>query len=83
MTNAGGLSQLIRGRVLPFDTEAARCYSRLAAIANTKERAFPTPHAYIAAIAASSGYSVATRDVTPCHAVGVTVINPRNTQFRT
>lgn len=38
--------------------------------------ASPTPDGYIAAIAVAHGFNVATRDVAPFHAAGVTVINP-------
>ena len=38
--------------------------------------ALPTPDGYIAAIAASRGFLVASRDTAPYQAVGVSVINP-------
>jgi hypothetical protein len=37
---------------------------------------FQTPDGYIAAIAASRGFIVASRDTAPYQAVGVSVINP-------
>lgn len=37
---------------------------------------FPTPGGYIAAIAASRGFIVASRDTAPYEAASVTVINP-------
>jgi len=60
-----GLMQLFRERVLPFDTDAARKYADLAVIARTAGRGFPVPDGYIAAIAASQGYQVASRDMAP------------------
>jgi toxin FitB len=39
-------------------------------------RGFPTPDGYIAAIAASRGFIVASRDTAPYEAANVTVINP-------
>jgi predicted nucleic acid-binding protein len=39
-------------------------------------RGFPTPDGYIAAVAASRGFIVASRDTSPYEAAGVTVINP-------
>lgn len=39
-------------------------------------RGFPTPDGYIAAIAASRGYIVASRDTAPYEASHVSVLNP-------
>ncbi len=71
-----GLMGLFRDRVLPFDTEAARRYAELAVIGKTGGRGLPTPDGYIAAIAASRGFIVASRDVAPYEGAGVRVINP-------
>lgn len=71
-----GLMGLFRDRVLPFDTDAARHYADLAMTAKVAGRGFPTPDGYIAAIAASRGFIVASRDTAPYEATGVTVINP-------
>jgi len=71
-----GLIGLFRDRVLPFDTNAARHYAKLAVSAKAAGRGFPTPDGYIAAIAASRGFIVASRDTAPYEAAGVTVINP-------
>lgn len=71
-----GLLELFRGRVLPFDADAARHYAALAVLARTGGRGFPTPDGYIAAIAASRGFIVASRDTAPYEAARVTVINP-------
>ena len=72
----GGLLELFGDRVLPFDTEAARRYADLAVAARSSGRGFPTPDGYIAAIAASRGFIVASRDTSPYEAVGVAVIDP-------
>ena len=72
----GGLVGLFRDRVLPFDTDAARRYAELAVMAKVGGRGFPIPDGYIAAIAASRGFIVASRDTSPYEAVGVSVINP-------
>lgn len=74
-----GLMALFRDRVLPFDTDAARHYAGLAVTARAAGRGFPTPDGYIAAIAASRGFIVATRDTAPYAAGSVTVINPWET----
>ena len=71
-----GLMGLFRDRVLPFDIDAARHYAELAVTARTGGRGFPTPDGYIAAIAASRGFIVASRDTAPFEAAGVSVINP-------
>jgi predicted nucleic acid-binding protein len=72
-----GLMGLFRDRVLPFDIDAARRYAELAVTAKTGGRGFPTPDGYSAAIAASRGFIVASRDTAPYEASGVPVINPR------
>jgi predicted nucleic acid-binding protein len=71
-----GLMGLFRDRVLPFDIDAARRYADLAVLAKVAGRGFPTPDGYIAAIAASRGFIVASRDTAPYAAASVTVINP-------
>ena len=74
-----GLMGLFRNRVLPFDTDAARHYAELAVTAKAKGRGFPTPDGYIAAITASRGFIVASRDTSPYEAAGLSVINPWET----
>ncbi|MBM3545606.1 MAG: type II toxin-antitoxin system VapC family toxin [Alphaproteobacteria bacterium] len=68
--------ELYAGRILPFDTEAARCYADLAVKARAAGRGFPTPDGYIAAIAASRGFAVASRDTSAFTAAGLAVIDP-------
>lgn len=75
-----GLLALFDGRVLNFDVDAARCYAGLAITARGRGRGFPTPDGYIAAIAASRGFIVASRDTAPYEAASVTVINPWDSQ---
>jgi len=70
------LAALFKGRVLPFDTDAARHYADLAVLARNGGRGFPTPDGYIAAVAASRGSIVASRDTSPYRAAGVPVIDP-------
>ena len=71
-----GLMGLFKDRVLPFDVEVARHYADLAVVAKVSGRGFPPPDGYIAAIAASRGFIVASRDTAPYEAARVTVINP-------
>lgn len=70
------LLELFKGRLLPFDTDAARHYADLAVTARQSGQGFPTPDGYIAAIAASRGFVVASRDTSPYAAAQVKVINP-------
>jgi toxin FitB len=74
-----GLTGLFRDRVVPFDSDAARAYAKLAVTARAAGRGFPTPDGHIAAIAVSQGFSVASRDTAPCEAARVKVINPWKT----
>jgi toxin FitB len=71
-----GLLALFGDRVLPFDIDAARHYTDLAVAARTAGRGFPIPDGYIAAIAASRGFIVASRDTSPYEAGGLQVIDP-------
>ena len=73
-----GLLALFAARILPFDTAAAQRYGELAAKARIAGRGFPTPDGYIAAIAATQGFVVATRDASAFVAAGLKVINPWN-----
>ncbi len=71
-----GLLGFFAGRVLPFDTDAARHYAEFAVAARTAGKGLPTPDGYIAAIAASRAFIVASRDTAPFVAAHVQVINP-------
>jgi len=71
-----GLLGAFGRRVLPFDNDVARVYADIAARARAAGRGLPIPDGYIAAIASTHGYAVATRDTAPFIAAGVTVINP-------
>jgi predicted nucleic acid-binding protein len=71
-----GLRELFGDRVLPFDIAAARHHMVLAVAARNAGRGFPTPDGYIAAIAASRGFIVASRDTAPYEAGGLPVVDP-------
>ena len=71
-----GSLELFGDRVLPFDTDAARHYTALAVAARNAGRRFPTPNGYIAAIAASRGFIVASRDTSPFEGGGLGVVDP-------
>jgi predicted nucleic acid-binding protein len=72
----GDLLAVFAGRVLPFDLDASRAYAELMAKAKIAGRAISMADGYIAAIAATRGLSVASRDVAPFQAAGVSIINP-------
>ena len=64
------------GRVLPFDSAAARAYALVAAARRAERRSINHADCQIAAIALSRGASVATRDTGDFEGSGIEVINP-------
>ena len=71
------LGSLFAGRVLPFDSEAARAYAEIAASCRAAGRPVSQADCQIAAIARSQGMTVATRNVRDFTDTGVELINPR------
>ena len=67
---------LFAGRVLPFDLACTQAYAELLTKARAAGLAVATADGYIAAIAATNGFAVASRDASPFEAAGVAVINP-------
>ena len=63
-------------RILPFDSDAAQAYAMLAAERRAVGRPISQSDCQIAAIARSSGASIATRDVDGFEGCGLDVINP-------
>lgn len=63
-------------RILPFEQNAARAYSRIVAAAQSNGRSILIADGQIAAIAEVHGFAVATRDTPPFEAAGIPVINP-------
>lgn len=66
----------LAGRVLPFDEDAADAYAMLAVARRQDGRPISQFDAQIAAIAASRGAAIATRNVADFADIGVAVINP-------
>ncbi|MBV9993156.1 MAG: type II toxin-antitoxin system VapC family toxin [Alphaproteobacteria bacterium] len=64
------------GRVLPFDSVAARAYATLVASRQKAGKPLQDADAQIAAIALSRGASVATRNVGHFSGCGLDIINP-------
>jgi predicted nucleic acid-binding protein len=75
-TRIDGLLDKFVGRVLHFDTTAARRYADLAVKARAAGKGFHTPDGYIAAIGAAQGFAVASRDTSAFNAAGQTGIDP-------
>ncbi len=70
--------QRFRGRVLPFDTDAARLQGDLMARARAAGHTTGFADTQIAAIAARHGLTVATRDVADFRVLGVPIFDPWN-----
>lgn len=64
------------GRILPFDSAAAGTYASIAAARRQAGRPISQADAQIAAIAASRGAAIATRNVSDFAECGITVLNP-------
>ena len=65
-----------RGRILPFDPEAAEAFAALAAGRRQVGRPISQADAQIAAIARSRGADLATRNVADFEGCGVEIVNP-------
>jgi len=64
------------GRILPFDLAASQAYADLMAKARSEGQGIGMADGYIAAIALSRGFMVATRDASPFLSASLKVINP-------
>lgn len=71
-----GIRPMFAGRVLDFDESASIAYAELRADARRRGVALGNVDAFIAAIAHSRGFIVATRDTSPFEGVGLRVIDP-------
>lgn len=67
---------LFTGRVLPFDLGCTPAYAKLLTEARKAGLGIAAADGYIAAIAATHGFTVATRGTGPFEAAGASVINP-------
>lgn len=66
----------LAGRVLPFDTDAARIYPKIAVARRKRGRPISQLDAQIAAIARSRGASLATRNMVDFEHCGIDLVNP-------
>ncbi len=69
------LHEDFEGRVLPFDSEAARAYAEIASARRASGRSVPIADSRIAAIARSRDMALATRNVRDFTDLGVDVID--------
>lgn len=72
----GMLREDFIGRILPFDSEAARSYAKIAADCRTSGRPVSLTDCQIAAIAHSRGMAVATRNIRDFAGMGIKLIDP-------
>ena len=72
----GMLREDFIGRILPFDSEAARSYAKIAADCRATGRPVSTADCQIAAIAHSRGMAVATRNIRDFAGMGIKLIDP-------
>ena len=70
------LSEDFEGRVLPFDSRAARAYAAIAAALRAAGRPAAQGDCQVAAIARARGMAMATRNVRHFEHMGVDVIDP-------
>lgn len=69
-------NELYRGRILTFDQAAAIQFARLSVVRERQDRRMAQMDALIAAIAASHGATLATRDIGDFDGIGLDLINP-------
>ena len=74
------IDQDFQGRVLPFDSRAAKAYAEIAAQRRAAGRPIAEADCQIAAIARAIDASIATRNVKDFDGCGVRVINPWNAE---
>ena len=73
------LRDAFEGRVLPFDSQAARAYAEIAAMRRSAGRPVPPADCQIAAIARSRDMAVATRNVRDFEDIDIEVVDPWET----
>ena len=70
------LADAFGDRVLPFDRDAARAYGNIAAMRRSAGRPVAPMDCQMAAVAASRGLAVATRNVRDFEHMGIEIVNP-------
>ena len=74
------MDQDFQGRVLPFDSTAAKAYAEIAAQRRAAGRPIAEADCQIAAIARATDAPIATRNVKDFDGCGIRIINPWNDQ---
>lgn len=74
------IDQDFQGRVLPFDSLAAKAYAEIAAQRRATGRPIAEADCQIAAIARATDAPIATRNVKDFNGCGIRVINPWNAE---
>ena len=69
-------ANLLAGRVLPFDSPAARVYAEMYSVRRASGRPLALADGQIAAIARSRGMAVATRNIADFEALGIELVDP-------
>ena len=72
------IDQDFAGRILPFDSPAARSYAEIAATRRAAGKPIMDADCQIAAIAGARGAAIATRNAKDFEGCGINVINPWN-----
>ena len=67
---------LFAGRILPFDSRAARAYAEISAVRRATGRPLSFADGQIAAIARARGMAVATRNISDFEATGIELVDP-------
>jgi toxin FitB len=70
------LTEVLVDRILPFDSDAAQVYARIAASRRAMGKPIAEPDAQIASISYSRGAVLATRNVGDFEHCGIKVLNP-------
>jgi len=70
------IAEDFEGRILPFDTDAAKTYAEIAAGRRSAGRPMADADCQIAAIARAAGMPVVTRNTRDFEGCGIDVINP-------
>jgi hypothetical protein len=70
------IAEDFEGRILPFDTDAAKTYAEIAAGRRSSGRPIADADCQIAAIARAAGMPVVTRNTRDLEGCGIDVINP-------
>jgi hypothetical protein len=76
----GVFEEDVAGRILPFDSDAAAMFAKIAAARQKLGRPIAHFDAQVAAVARSRGAAVATRNTSNFDDCGISVLNPWNSR---